>query len=59
MDYMNTYEIVLKTDEPDYCDYTFMERWSGYDERVACSQAMLSHAQNGARSIEIVDVYEV
>jgi hypothetical protein len=48
---MNTYNIELKIDGVEHT-----ERWSGWTEQVAISQAFLSHAQAGARAIEVLSI---
>ena len=32
------------------------QTWSGWDEQTAIAQAFLSHAQRGARSIEVLSI---
>ncbi len=50
---MREYNINILVDGEEY-----LSSWSGYTETVAIAQAMLYHAQNGARKIEIIDIYE-
>lgn len=48
---MNTYKITLLVDNEERT-----ENWSGYTEQVAIAQAFLSHAQNGARKLEVLEI---
>jgi len=48
---MNTYNITLLIDGTEYT-----QRWSGYTEQVAISQAFLSLSQQGARAIEVLSI---
>ncbi len=34
-------------------------RWSGYDEQVAIAQCFLSEAQQGARSLKVLEIKEI
>lgn len=52
---MKEYSITIDVDGERHYD----ERWSGYCEDVAVAQAMLYHAQRGARSVSIEYIKEV
>lgn len=51
---MTDYSIVLEIDGTET-----IQRWSGYTEQVAIAQAMLYNAQNGARSVKVVDITNI
>lgn len=48
---MKTYKIELRFD-----GHVQTETWSHYDEQGAIAQAFLYHAQQGARSIEVLSI---
>ena len=48
---METYRILLLIDNEEKT-----EDWSGYTEQMAIAQCFLSHAQNGARKLEIISI---
>ena len=51
---MNKYEITMLVDEVE-CSHL----WSGYTEQGAIAQMMLYEAQNGARSLKVLDIKEI
>jgi hypothetical protein len=48
---MNLYQITVEVDGIDKT-----ARWSGYTEQVAIAQCFLYEAQNGARSIKVIEI---
>ena len=51
---MKRYSIVLEVDGVETT-----QQWSGYTEQVAIIQAMLYNAQNGARSVKVIDITNI
>lgn len=51
---MNLYEIIAEVDGEDK-----RARWSGYTEQMAIAQCFLYEAQNGARSIKLIEVIQI
>lgn len=49
--YMKSYRITATVDGEE-----LTQNWSGYDEQVAIAQMMLYEAQQGARSIAVIEV---
>lgn len=51
---MNKYRITLEIDGEES-----VQIWDGYTEQVAIAQCFLSEAQNGARSLKVIDIEEL
>lgn len=55
---MKDYTITMATDDPVY-NGEITARWSGYGEQSAIAQAMLYYAQNGSRSLKVLEIKEI
>ena len=51
---MNTYKITLEVDGIEK-----EAQWSGYTEQVAIAQCFLYEAQNGARSLKVLEIHRI
>lgn len=51
---MKLYSITIESDGVEK-----QARWSGYGEQSAIAQCFLSEAQNGARSLKVLEIIEL
>ncbi len=51
---MNTYKIIIEVDGQEK-----ITSWSGYTEQVAIAQCFLHEAQQGARSLKVLEIKQL